>query len=164
MKLLIKAVICIGLFYSCTSEQNIDNPENESANQLITNLKSIAQEDYEELSFVRFDLSIDEMENISLTNEQQISKSRHADALLNVKNLGAVLTMRLTGDSKSTIVVCCDDGSGEVECETCPDGAGQSLCILRAIDKCTNSGGCAVVCENKMYYNPVKDEFFIIRK
>lgn len=164
IQFLIKSFICLSLFYSCSSEQEIQDQEINESSEFVTILKNVAQSNLNEVNFVRFDITIDENQNISLTNKKVIEKTRHSEALLKYKQQFNGTTLKMPNQSKSSVIVCCDTGGDEIECKTCPDGAGQSLCILRAINACTNNGGCSVVCENKIYYNPKKNEFFILKQ
>jgi len=161
---LIKLVICSCILYSCSSDQEESNADPSESNSIVTILKNVANNNLNEDDFVRFDITIDANDNIDLSNKKLIEKTRHSEVFLNYQRKANGIVIQMPTQAKSTITVCCTTDGDEYECETCPDGAGQNLCIIRAINACTDSGGCAVVCENKMYYNPTKNEFWIIRK
>jgi len=162
VKFLIKVLICASVMYSCSSEQEVSQTQTES-NSLITLLKEVADNNLEEQNYILFDISVNDKDVVSLSNKRIVEKTRHSEVYLNYQRKINGVLIQMPTQTKAAVQVCCTTDGEEYDCVICPDGAGQGLCILQALNACFDVGGCSVVCESKMYYNPAKKEFFILK-
>lgn len=163
IKSFLLSIVFAGLLCGCSSDQQDADKAKDDSFNLVTQFKNLAQDNTDQDNYVVFDLTIDKQEQIAITQTGTVEKTPHSTAFLGLRKKQSSIVIQMPVIGKATITVCCTTDGDEYECETCPDGAGQNLCIIRAINSCTDNGGCAVVCENKMYFDPRKKEFFILK-
>ena len=164
IRILIHAIICTIVLSSCTSEEKAYYFENDDSPSLVAQLNNVVNNHSSDANFIRFDLSHNENDDFLLLNQRTITKNRFSEAFWNLKKQNKSISIKFQNQTRATITVCCTLDGNEYDCVTCPDGAGQNLCIIQAINACTDKGGCAVTCENTIIYNPYDQEFFIVAK
>lgn len=152
------------LLLGCSSEEDNLDTNVDTTSNLITMLNEIVTENSGNNNFIQFDLANITDSNFELINPKQIIRNRHSETYQSYKKGINSTTIRFTTQNRVGLTVCCTHDGENYECSTCADTPGQGICVLEAINACTDNEGCSVVCPSKLVYDPQKEEFVILRK
>jgi len=169
-KLLFISVLFLLSLVACTTDNQdqsqapeLVSVDNTTQSNIVAILSEIAQSN-NTTDFVRYDLTIDENGNISTTNRRTIKRTKHSEAYWGFQKQTNSVTIKLNARGSGGIMVCCTLDGENYTCETCPSGAGQTLCVAQLVIDCVESGGCSVTCQLPIIFDSLKNEFYIIKK
>lgn len=143
---------------SCTADSSED--QNDANRDFIGELSRIIDNNPEETDFILFDLTMASSDDYSLSEPIIVERNRISETYNSFKKNQNSISIAISNETRSLTVCCTNDGE-TYDCIICEDGPSQSLCLLRALNSCTDGGGCGVVCGNKMVYDALSKEFII---
>lgn len=143
---------------SCTTETS--DHQNDTDVDFIGELRRITEDNLMETDFIQFDLTMTSNNDYSLSEPVIVERNRISETYNSFKKNQSSISIAISNATRSLTVCCTNDGE-TYDCVICEDGPSQSLCMLRALNSCTDGGGCGVVCPNKMVYDALSKEFII---
>ena len=158
--LFLSLVFLGSILLSCSTQDEVKDQSNQSSD--IIALFDSMTTNSNGTDYGRYDLTIDQQNNVQFSNYGVIERTRHSETYWALKKQTNSLTINVS-EGQQRVQVCCTVDGENFDCEDCPEGANQSLCIIRLINECLDQDGCASVCEMRVIHNPVLNEFYVVK-
>jgi hypothetical protein len=151
---------------SCSTEETPSIDDTNSQSDIIALFEKAMQETGSSEEFVQYDLRSNSLGALILDNPTFVARTRSSETYNSYRKYKNSVSIRFEDNTRVAVTVCCTTDGDTYECSTCPDTAGQGICILEALNACIDNGGCGVVCPTEkktVVYDPKNLEFIIVK-